>query len=141
MFVGEREIVMSKGWIAEYKDGSVFCEEDCPWNKLPDKRNIARLILKWEDRFWEITGKDNYTVPSVRGYIDSQGSQGIDSRTIGYYDTDSKVILRVSEDTGSMKWEHVPFQAGKGESKWLSFFPVRRTPENGLKRVRSGGVI
>jgi len=112
MFVGDRTITMPRGWIAQFKDGKVFCEDDLHWGQLPDKRNIARLILKWEDRFWEITDKVNYTAPMITGYYDSAtGGMSVDSRAIGYYDVENKmkVYLRVDERTGTMKWEYEPF--------------------------------
>lgn len=115
VWIGEREIKMRKGWIAQFKDGSVVCEDDMPWISVPNKREVRRMILKWEDRIWSFDDKENYTVPTTRGYIDINlggSSQGVDSRTIGYYDTDEncKVILRVDEATGRATYETVPFK-------------------------------
>ena len=67
--IGDREISMSRGWIVQYKDGAVYCEDDMPWQKLPDKRGIRRVILKWEDRIWSFDDKEHYTVPKIRGYV------------------------------------------------------------------------
>ena len=111
IWIGEKEITMPRGWVVQYKDGSTVCEDDMPWGKVPNKREIQRMILKWEDRMWSIDDKENYTVPSKRGYIDVNtvgfGKQGIHSRTIGYYDLAEKckVIMRVEEDTGKMSYE------------------------------------
>ena len=112
--IGEKEIKMPKGWIVQYQDGSVFCEDDMSWRKLPKKRDIRRVILKWEDRIWSFEDKENYTVPGTRGYLDvSAGgvTQGIHSRTIGYYDTEEncKIIMRVDEATGKMTYETEAF--------------------------------
>jgi hypothetical protein len=115
VWIGEREITMPRGWIAQFRDGTIVCEDDMPWKKVPNKRNIRRMILKWEDRTWSFDDKENYTVPSKRGYIDvNMGgvSQGIHSRTIGYYSIEEhcKVIMRVDEATGKMALETIPFK-------------------------------
>jgi hypothetical protein len=115
VWIGEREIIMPKGWIVQYKDGSVFCESDMPWRKLPNKKDIRRVILKWEDRIWSIDDQEHYTVPTTRGYIDVNSARvsggGVHSRAIGYYDMENKckVYLRVEEATGKMSYETVPF--------------------------------
>ena len=114
MWIGAREITMPRGWVVQYKDGSSVCEDDMPWNKVPNKRDIACMILKWEDRWWSLEDKENYTVPSKKGYIDVRASglsNGIHSRTIGFYSSEDrcKVILRVEEATGKMAYETVPF--------------------------------
>jgi hypothetical protein len=114
MRVGGRDINMARGWIAQFHDGTVICEDDMLWIKVPNKKNICRMILKWEDRFWDLTNKEHYTVPKKRGYVDvNMGgvSQGIDSRTIGYCSLDEKckVILRVDEKTGQASWETEDF--------------------------------
>jgi len=115
VWIGEKEIKMPKGWAVQYQDGSVVCEDEMPWNKLPNKKEIRRVILKWEDRIWSFDDKEHYTVPKTRGYMDvnSAGiaSQGIHSRTIGYYDMEEncKVMMRVDEATGRMNYETEPF--------------------------------
>ena len=116
VWIGEKEITMPRGWIAQYRDGTVVCEAEMAWHKLPNKKEISRVILKWEDRIWSFDDKENYIVPKTRGYIDvspsgGMSSQGIHSRTIGYYDVENKekVILRVEEATGKMSYETEPF--------------------------------
>jgi len=114
MRIGDRDVHMRRGWIVQYSDGSVIIEDDMPWNKVPDKKNIRRMILKWDDKFWSLDEKDYYTVPKKRGYIDVNmggSSQGIHSRTIGYYDMEekAKVIIRVEEATGRMQYDIEPF--------------------------------
>ncbi len=115
MRVGDTNISMKRGWIAQFEDGTVICEDDMPWNRVPEKKNICRMILKWEERIWDLVDKEHYTVPKKRGYVDvSMGgvSEGIDSRTIGYYDMEEKckVILRVTEATGQMNYDIEPFE-------------------------------
>lgn len=115
VWIGEREILMSKGWLVQYKDGSVVCENEMPWKKLPNKRDIRRVVMKWEDRIWSLDDKEHYTVPSTRGYVDVNAaaisSGGVHSRAIGYYDleTNCRVYLRVEEATGKMSYETQPF--------------------------------
>ena len=114
IWIGEREIIMPRGWVVQFQDGSTICEDDMPWNKVPNKKNIQRMILKWEDRFWSLENKEHYTVPSKKGYVDVNSfgtSQGIHSRVIGYYDLEEKckVLLRVEEATGKMTYETEPF--------------------------------
>jgi len=115
VWIGEREIIMPKGWIVQYKDGSVLCESDMPWKKLPNKKEIRRVIIKWDDRIWSLDDKEHYTVPKTRGYIDVNSAAisggGVHSRAIGYYDLENKckVYLRVEEATGKMSYETEPF--------------------------------
>jgi hypothetical protein len=114
-WVGQREIKMRRGWVVEYKDETVICEDEMPWKKLPNRKNIKRVILKWENRLWSFDDKEHYTVPKTRGYMDvnsaGTGNQGVDSRTIGYYNTEEncKIIMRVNEVTGKMTYETEPF--------------------------------
>jgi len=113
VWVGEKEITMSRGWVAQFNDGSVIFEDEMDWGLVPNKKNISRMILKWEDRMWSLDNKSYYTVPTKRGYVDVRSSGvsgGIHSRTIGYYDMEEKckVILRVEEATGKMTYEIVP---------------------------------
>jgi len=34
VWIGEREIIMPKGWIVLYRDGTVVCEDEMSWKKL-----------------------------------------------------------------------------------------------------------
>ena len=115
VWIGEKEIKMQKGWVVQYEDGTVTCEDEMSWQKLPNKKEIRRVILKWEDRVWSFDDKEHYTVPKTRGYMDVNSAgilnQGIDSRTIGYYDMEEKckVMMRVDEITGRMSYETEPY--------------------------------
>jgi len=115
VWIGEKEIKMRRGWVVQYKDGTVICEDEMPWNKVPNKKEIRRVILKWEDRTWSLDDKEHYTVPKIRGYVDVNSAgvanEGINSRTIGYYDLEEKcrVMVRVDETTGRMNYETEPF--------------------------------
>lgn len=112
IWIGEREIIMPRGWVVQYKDGSIICENEMPWGKVPNKREIARMYLKWEDRMWSLDDKENYTAPGRREYFEpNTGRRGLHSRTIGYYDTEGKcrVLMRVEETTGRMSYETEAF--------------------------------
>ena len=115
MRIGSREIPIHRGWIVEYKNGNVLCEEDFSWKKLPDKQNIKRVILRWDDRWWSFEDKENYVPPSRREIMNitagAVSSGGVHSRTIGYYDQEEKckVILRVEEATGKATYETIAF--------------------------------
>lgn len=119
VWVGETEIKMSRGWVVLYKDGTIVCEDDMPWKKLPNKKDIKKVFMKYEDRIWSIDNQKYYTVPTKRGYHDismsaggaSISPQGIHSRTIGYYDVENKckVFLRCDEVNGRVTWETEDF--------------------------------
>ncbi len=115
VWIGEKEIKMSRGWVAQYKDGTVICEDEMSWLKVPKKKDINRVILKWEDRIWSFDDKEHYIAPKIRGYVDVNSSgisnQGVHSRTIGFYDPEEKckVTMRVDEATGKMTYETEPF--------------------------------
>ena len=101
---------LPKGWIVVYKDGSVVVEGDIEWNQVV-KKNIGSLSLKWQDKFWTVSGKDSYLC-FKRGYVtfSPAGNSGNEStlheRCIGYYDEQGrKVIYKVNEQTGVMKME------------------------------------
>ena len=113
MWIGGKEIRMTRGWIVQYKDDTVIYEDEMPWKKLPNKKDIRKVILKWGSRIWSFDDKEHYTVPRIRGYMDINAggvSQGIHSRTIGYYDIEDKckVFMRVEEATGKMVYETEP---------------------------------
>ena len=115
VWIGERQITMSRGWAVQYKDGTVICEDDMSWIKVPNKKEIRRMILKWEDRIWSFDDKESYTAPKTRGYMDVNSTgvvgQGVHSRTISYYDPEEhcKITMRVEETTGKMTYETEPF--------------------------------
>ncbi len=114
VWVNGQHISMLRGWVVLYKDGTIICEDQMRWAKLPGHKNIERMFLKWEDRMWSIDHKEHYIAPKIRGYIDVNtggGSQGIQARKIGYYDMEDrcKVYMCVDEATGTMTYETEPF--------------------------------
>jgi len=94
-----------RGWEVEYGDGSTINEDQADWKNI-SKNNIVRLTLHFDGRQWDLYGKQNYiqkkngsAIPGVRD------SFRIESRSIGYYDTNTKVMYTVNENTGKMKME------------------------------------
>jgi len=94
-----------RGWEIEYEDGSTIDEDSADW-KTVSKNNIVRLTLRFDGRQWDLSGKQNYVqkkngsaVPGV------QDSFRIESRSIGYYENNTKVMYTVNENTGKMKME------------------------------------
>lgn len=94
-----------RGWCVEYKDGSEINESQMEWNSVP-KVGIIRLSLHFDGRQWDLVRKENYfqkknasTIPGI------PDSFRIESRSIGYYDGDCKVLYTVNENTGKMKME------------------------------------
>lgn len=93
---------MRRGWEVEYKNGTVVTEEQLHWSKVI-KRDIQRLTLQYDGRQWDLYDKLAY-LQKKRGSVDPNipGSFRIESRSIGYYDTDCKVWYTVDEGTGQM---------------------------------------
>lgn len=93
---------IKRGWEVEYKNGTIVTEEQLPWGKVI-KKDIQRLTLTYDGRQWDLYGKLAY-LQKKRGSVDpnTPGSFRIESRSIGYYDTDCKVWYTVDESTGQM---------------------------------------
>lgn len=101
---------MPKGWIVQYEDGTIITEFDregneTNWKKIP-KKSIKSVSLKWYNKFWTITGKDNY-LQKKRGWIIPVAGidqhPNIEYRYVGYWEGNDKVYYRVDEVTGQMK--------------------------------------
>ena len=102
---------MKKGWIVTYSDGNQIQENHSSWQELPNKKDIVRVSLKWEDKFWHIDKSSNvlaFTSPGKRMYFDSAnpGVQRVHSRTIGWYESEFRYYYRVEEATGKMIQEY-----------------------------------
>jgi len=94
-----------RGWEIEYEDGSTIDEDQADW-KAVSKNNIARLTLHFDGRQWNLPGKQNYIQKKNGSAIPGvQDSFRIESRSIGYYDSNTKVMYTVNENTGKMKME------------------------------------
>lgn len=96
---------MRRGWAVEYADGNIITEKEMSWKDIP-KVNIIRLTLHYDGRRWDIHNKVAYVqkkrcsmVPGIKE------SFSIESRSIGYYEGNKKVMYTVDEFTGQMKME------------------------------------
>lgn len=96
-----------RGWEVQYEDGTTINEEQSDWKNIP-KKGIARLTLHYDGRMWNICDKEFYFQRKRASVVPGFGdSFRIESRSIGYYDGNSKVMYTVNEDTGRMTIETV----------------------------------
>ena len=94
-----------RGWEVEYSDGTTINESQAEWNTI-SKMSIVRLTLHYDGRRWDISNKPEYYQKKQASVIPSiPESFQIESRSIGYYEKDSKVLYTVDEHTGRMKME------------------------------------
>lgn len=94
-----------RGWSVEYEDGTIIYEGQEEWNKIP-KIGIKTLTLHYDLRQWVISGKEAY-LQKKRGSMVPFHPETfrVESRSIGYYDGNSKVWYTVKENTGKMNIE------------------------------------
>lgn len=96
---------MRRGWEAEYSDGTIITENQAEWKDIP-KVNMIRLTLHFDGRRWDIKNKLAYIQKKRASMVPGfNESFQIESRTIGFYEKDCKVLYTVSESTGQMKME------------------------------------
>jgi hypothetical protein len=94
-----------RGWEVTLVNGTVIREGDMEWTEVP-KQNISYLTLRYDGRQWDINSKTEYYQKKQASVIPSMpGSFQIESRSIGYYEGNSKVLYTVNEHTGRMKME------------------------------------
>jgi hypothetical protein len=94
-----------RGWQVEYSDGTVIDESQEEWTSIP-KKGIKRLILHYDGRQWVLENKDVYLQKKRASVIPGiADSFQIESRSIGYYEGNSKVLYTVDEHTGRMQME------------------------------------
>ena len=94
-----------RGWVVEYADGTIINEEQEEWTKIP-KLGIKRLSLHFDGRQWNIEGKDVYYQKKCASVVPGiPDSFQIESRSIGYYEGNNKVLYTVDENTGRMNME------------------------------------
>lgn len=94
-----------RGWEVEYADGTTINEEQAKWTDIP-KLNIIRLTLRYDGRQWDIDGKEVYFQKKQASVIPGiPNSFQIESRSIGYYEGNSKIMYTVDEHTGRMQME------------------------------------
>jgi len=94
-----------RGWEIQLADGRIINEDQMEWTEVP-KQGIVRLTLRYDGREWNIDNKPEYYQKKHASVIPSiPGSFQIESRSIGYYEGNSKVLYTVNEHTGRMKME------------------------------------
>ena len=94
-----------RGWEVEYVDGTIVNEEQKEWTVRP-KNDIVRLTLHYDGRQWDLVGKAVYFQKKQGSVVPGiPDSFRIESRTIGYYEDEYKVMYTVNEHTGHMKME------------------------------------
>lgn len=105
------------GWYIQYEDGGVVTQDELIWSKVPNKKNIKIMGLKWRHKHYELSDKLAYIPPGETIKKDlsiSRNSLKTVSnkvgRFIGYYDEDHKVIIRVNIETGKFTKEVVPYK-------------------------------
>jgi hypothetical protein len=115
----EKINLLDGGWYVVYKDGSVISEKEMPWIKVPNKKNIKIMGLKWRNRQVEFKDKENYIPPGethMRELALAGGKkikvtkESIVGRFIGYYEKDHKVVARIDLNTGKFVKEKVFYQ-------------------------------
>jgi len=94
-----------RGWEVEYADGTTIDEDKTVWQKIP-KNGIIRLTLHYDGRRWDIVDKDVYYQKKHASVVPGMAdSFRIESRSVGYYEGNNKVLYTVDEHTGKMNME------------------------------------
>ena len=94
-----------RGWEVEYEDGSIKREDKHSWKNI-SKVGIIRLTLHYDGRRWDLHNKESY-VQKKRGSVvpGDPDSFCVESRSIGYYQGNQKILFTVNEHTGQMRLE------------------------------------
>jgi len=96
---------MKRGWEVELEDRTVINENQLDWAKIP-KNRIIRLTLRYDGREWNLENGGPYLQKKRGSMIPFiPESFQVESRSIGYYDGNSKVWYTVKEATGKMRVE------------------------------------
>ena len=94
-----------RGWQVELANGTIISEGQTEWRKVP-KKNIIRLTLFYDQRRWDLTGKEAYFIKNRASVVPGVSkSFRVESRTIGFYEGAKKVCYTVEEFTGKFKLE------------------------------------
>ena len=94
-----------RGWEVEYADGTTIDEDQAEWKDIP-KLGIVRLTLHYDGRQWDLVNKEVYFQKKNASVIPGiKDSFQIESRSIGYYENNSKILYTVDEHTGRMNME------------------------------------
>jgi hypothetical protein len=94
-----------RGWEVEYQDGTVINEDQAEWKEIP-KVGMRRLTLHHDGKQWDMLNKPAYFQKKRASVIPNiPGSFRVESRTIGFYEDQNKVLYTVDEVTGKMTME------------------------------------
>jgi len=94
-----------RGWEVELANGTIIREGEIEWGKVP-KKAIIRLTLFFDQRRWDLTGKEAYFVRTRASVVPGiKESFRIERRTIGWYDGAKKICYNVDENTGKFSME------------------------------------
>jgi len=94
-----------RGWQVQLKDGTVISEGQIEWKKVP-KKNIIRLTLFYDQRRWDLTGKEAYGVKTRASVVPGVAkSFRVEKRTIYFYEGAKKICYHVEESTGKFSME------------------------------------
>ena len=94
-----------RGWEIEYIDGSTVNEDQLDWKSV-SKQNMSRLSLHYDGREWNLCDKLEYYQKKRASVVPGMpGSFKIESRSIGYYEGNDRILYTVDEDTGRMRME------------------------------------
>ncbi len=92
-------------WEVELKDGTIIREGQMEWSRVP-KRPIVRLSLFFDQRRWDLTGKEAYFVKYRASLIPGiKESFRIERRTVGFYEGANKICYHIEESTGRFSME------------------------------------
>lgn len=94
-----------RGWEVELANGTIIRETEMEWKKVP-KKGIIRLSLFYDQRRWDLTGKEAYGVKTRASVVPGVAkSFRIERRTIYFYEGAKKVCYHVEEATGKFTME------------------------------------
>lgn len=94
-----------RGWEVELANGTIIRETEMEWKKVP-KKGIIRLSLFYDQRHWDLTGKEAYGVKTRASVVPGVAkSFRIERRTIYFYEGAKKVCYHVEEATGKFTME------------------------------------
>jgi len=96
---------MKRGWEVEYPDGTTINENQMNWKKLPNKKDIVRLSLKWDGKQWDLRNKEAYAQKKRGMAVPGYPKTFLIARYIGYYEGSKKIFYKVDEATGQMTLE------------------------------------
>jgi hypothetical protein len=95
-----------RGWEVELASGEIIREGGkIEWLQVP-KKGIIRLTLFFDQRRWDLTGKEAYFTKCRASMVPGiKESFRVERRTIGFYEGAKKICYNVEEATGKFSME------------------------------------